>query len=177
MMEINKSLLKKFIHKAGEKLQGDWVLLGGSLIPFLGEFIRTTHDIDLAGFGTTEQSQTLKLLELSEDLGLPIEAINQAATFFLHKIPKWKEDLVVIHKGASATIYRPNASLYIILKLSRLSNSDLEDCLAMLKIAKNLEEKIDANRLLKAIKKHPNKDNLELSNRLTKLAATIAAAS
>jgi len=173
MSKMDGPLLNRFLMKAGDKLAGDWVLLGGSLMPLLGEYIRATHDIDLAGFGPKEQAQTLKLLELAEDLRLPIEAINQAAAFFLHKIPKWKEDLILIHKGAKASIYRPNATLYVCLKLSRFSESDLEDCFAMIRVAKKLKEPMDRGRLSKAIHVRRSKDDEALTKRLGLLSAAL----
>jgi len=173
MSKIETPLLKKFLKNAGDKLAGNWVLLGGSVIPLLGENIRTTHDIDLAGFGPKEQAQTLKLLELAENLQLPIEAINQAAGFFLQKIPNWKGDLILIQRGAKASIYRPNATLYLCLKLNRFSESDLDDCLAMIRIAKNLKEAVDRERLIKAIHTRRSKDDHALTKRLDLLTARL----
>lgn len=169
MSKIGAALIKKFIKKAGEKLDGQWVLMGGSLMPFLGASARVTYDIDLAGFGKKERAQNLEILEIAEDLGVSVEAVNQAAGFFLQKIDSWKSDLVVIHQGRKSTIYRPSATLYLILKIQRLSESDLEDCLAMLKIAKKVSEDIDRNRLEKVIRNRKKTADKFVEQRLEKL--------
>jgi hypothetical protein len=169
MQKISKPLINKFLKKAGDKLKGEWILLGGSLIPVLGKSLRITHDIDLAGFSSKEQTQTLELLEVAEDLGIAIEAINQASVFFLHKIPNWRKDLIILHRGKRSTFYRPNATLYLTLKINRFSESDLEDCLAMLKIASELKEPIDLIRLNKSIQSKRSGGNQHVLERLNKL--------
>lgn len=35
-MGMNASLLKRFVELAGERLEGDWVILGGAVVPLLG---------------------------------------------------------------------------------------------------------------------------------------------
>jgi len=64
---------------------------------------------------------TLVLMEIAAELGLPIEAINQA--------------------GA-----------YVLLKLSRLTETDLDDCQRMLEYAWDHGEAVDRSRLEAAIR-------------------------
>jgi hypothetical protein len=56
----------------GEKLREVWL-----------ESRRVTEDIDLVG---TRPDSRLRLMELAERLGLPIEAMNSAADFFVRRI-------------------------------------------------------------------------------------------
>lgn len=150
-MTITPVLLKKFLELASKRLKGSWVVIGGSVLHALNLEPRPTLDIDLAGPETATQEDTIALMEIAESIGLPVEAINQAGAFFLRKISGWEKDLVLLYKGKKATFLRPNATLFTLLKVVRLSESDLDDCLAMIKYAHAANEKIDLKRVLGAI--------------------------
>lgn len=151
MNEFDQKILKKMIKRASVQLKGDWVFLGGALIPLISRVIRRTSDIDLVGFGSNEQLQTLALVELAMEFGYSPETINQAASIYLKKIPDWKDNLIPIIKDSSANIYRPNLTLYLLLKLGRLSEGDLQDCLEYLRFAKENGESCDHQRVLKSL--------------------------
>src|SRR5438552_100562 len=127
MKSLNSKLLSDFLKLAGIKLKGRWLLVGGTLLPAVGLEIRSTVDIDLIGISDKEAAQSLELMALAESLGLPVETINQAAAFFLKKIGFQEADLLPLHKGKNATIFRPSIELYLRLKIPRLSASDLLD--------------------------------------------------
>ncbi len=157
MMAIDLKTGKKFLELASKELKGKWVVLGGTVMVLLGVKERFTVDIDLAGPETATQADTLKLMAIAEKIGLPPEAINQAGAFFLYRIPKWQENLMPIIETKQFSLYRPNSFLFLQLKISRLSESDLSDCLNMLKIepvtakqAQNLKAEI--NRAIKSKK-------------------------
>jgi hypothetical protein len=153
MKILNAATLKKFLRLAGEKLEGEWVLMGGTVLPLLGVDYRTTTDIDLAAAGDAPQSQTLELMKLAESLDLPVESINQAGAYFLKKIPNFRKHLVVLHRGASATVFRPDVTLYLLLKIGRLTESDLNDCLAYLRLAKKNGEQLDRKVVIAELQK------------------------
>ena len=46
MKPIDVKILKKFLKIAGIELSGEWVLMGGTVLPLLGVDYRTTVDID-----------------------------------------------------------------------------------------------------------------------------------
>jgi hypothetical protein len=125
---LNSKLLRKLLKSAGDHLEGEWLLVGGTLLPAVGLDVRATVDIELIGLGEKESAQTLELMELAESLGLPIEMINPIGAFFLRKLSYKKEDLILLSEGKTAKIYRPSAHLYWKLKLGRLSETDLIDC-------------------------------------------------
>lgn len=129
MKPLTKQVLKKFLRLAPQTLQGEWILLGGALLPALGVETRATTDIDLVplGEGTSSASATLALMDLALSLDLPVEAVNSAAGFFLSKIKDHRKDLVLIDESKKWRLYRPNFSLYLRLKAARLSESDLAD--------------------------------------------------
>ena len=128
MKSLDSELLKELLARAADQLEGKWLLLGGTLLPALGLDVRSTVDVDLVSLERTGPNQTLRLMELAETLGLPVETINQAAAFFLEKAGYTEDDLILLRKGKSAVIYRPTVELYWKLKIPRLTESDLLDC-------------------------------------------------
>lgn len=128
MKNLDVEILKKFLKIAGDHLLGEWLLVGGTLLPAVGITIRVTVDIDLIGLGEKERGQLIELMKISESLGISVESINQAAGFFLDKVGYKKDDLLVLHKGRHSIIYRPSVMLYWKLKLERLTESDFIDC-------------------------------------------------
>ena len=151
MKGVNKKLLERFLKLAGEKLKGKWVIIGGCVLPLMGVRYRTTLDIDIVGPRTSNLSQTLALMEICESLGMPVEMINQAGAYFLYKIEGWEKNLIPVYQGKNATIMRPNATLFILLKLKRFTESDFKDCLKMFKISRQKGELIDYNKIKRAI--------------------------
>lgn len=134
MTFISSKISKRFLELAAKELKGDWVVMGGTVMILLGVKERFTVDIDLAGPKTATQAETLKLMTIAEKIGLSPEAINQAGAFFLNRIPHWEDNLVPVLKTKHFSLSRPNAFLFLQLKLGRLTESDLSDCLNMLKI-------------------------------------------
>ncbi len=153
MKVLDIKILTRFLRLAGDELTGDWVVIGGVVLPLLGIQLRVTNDIDIAGPRDAGNEQTLVLMEIARRLGLPVETINQSGAYFLYRIKGWKKSLVPLHHGKSATIHRPDVTLFILLKLTRFSESDLTDCLEMLKFARRRNERPDVARIRKAVRK------------------------
>ncbi len=151
MTRIDGATLRRFAQLVGERLTGDWVVLGGSALTLIGIGDRVTLDIDVASARASGQDDTIVLLEIALALGLPVEAVNQAAAFFLRDIPDWRADLTAIHKGPSATVHVPGPTLYVLTKIGRLSSSDLADCTTMLRHARAERIPVDTERLRAAI--------------------------
>lgn len=159
MRAIDSDLLRKFLRLAGKRLAGDWYLIGGTVLPCLfGGEHRITLDIDLFGAKPSQMAQTLRLMELAGELGLPVEAINQAGAFFLSRIKHTREDWVLLHRGPKAAIYRPSATLFLLLKLRRMTESDLADCLEMLRYAEKKAEPVDRERVVSAVRALDDED-------------------
>ena len=152
MKSLTTGRLEKFVRKAGERLKGDWLILGGCVLPLLGVPHRVTVDLDIVGPMDATLDQNLVLLELARELGLPPEAINQAAALFLRRVKGWDQRTVLVHEGTSARIYRPDCTLYLLLKMDRLSETDLSDCLAMLEHCRKSGEPVHAAPIRKAIR-------------------------
>ncbi len=170
--------LRRFLDLAGSRLDGEWILLGGTVLPLLGVEYRVTADIDLVNLRESQSGSALRLMELAEKLGLPIESINQAAAYFLHKIPKYQKHLVLLHQGKSATLYRPDAYLFVRLKLGRLSESDLSDCIEFIKLEKKNEKSIsesEKKELMLLLRKELSKkeQNENRMERLQQLQRTL----
>lgn len=174
MTEINSLLLKKFINEALKHLNGEWIIFGGTVLPLLNIDHRTTIDIDIAPIERNNKNQNLDLMQIAEDIGLPIEAINQAGSFFLYKIPDWRKNILLVKKNKTCSIYRPNGTLFLQLKISRLSSTDLSDCLVMIKYCKQNKEPIDHELIKLSIQKEmKNCLDLNKKSRLKELSSFI----
>lgn len=151
MKPLDAATIQAVVHEAAETVTGDWIVIGGTVLPLLGADYRTTLDIDLIPLGDAPQSEILALMDIADRQGLPVETINQAGGFFLKRIPGYAEHTVLVHQGSSARIFRPDATLFVLLKLPRLSQSDLEDCLALLRWARETAEDVDQPALRASI--------------------------
>jgi len=173
-MTIQRKHFSKFLKMAGDRLHGDWIVIGGTVLPLLGIHHRVTLDIDIVGPKESDQEAIFKLMEIAEQIGVPVEAINQAGAYFLHKIKKWESKLVPLYSGSSARIFRPNVTLFLLLKMARLTESDLSDCLEFLRFAKRQKEIPDfpllKSEMQKLLKKSPS---LERKKRLVRLLETL----
>lgn len=125
---LDSRVLARFLQLAVQSLDGEWVLLGGTLLPAVGIKVRSTADIDLVGLSEREDAQNSDLMRLAEAVGLPVQSVNPAAGYFFKKSNYQKSDLIVFLKGAKAVVYRPSVKLYWTLKVARLTETDFEDC-------------------------------------------------
>lgn len=128
MKNLDSRVLARFLQLAVQSLDGEWVLLGGTLLPAVGIKVRSTADIDLVGLSEREDAQNMDLMRLAEAVGLPVQSVNPAAGYFFKKSNYQKSDLIVFLKGGKAIVYRPNVKLYWTLKVARLTETDFEDC-------------------------------------------------
>ena len=105
---INKDQYEKFLNSMTDLLAGDWVIIGGSLLAIINADARVTADIDICPVEELTNEQRLQMMDLALAAGLPIEALNPSADFFLRQIPNWKASLILFKKGLKGTIYRPS---------------------------------------------------------------------
>lgn len=161
MKNLNSLLLKKFLKLASEELEGQWLLVGGTLLPAVGIDIRPTMDIDLVGLGPKEKMQNLELMTIAEKLGMSIEIINQAAEFFVARKKPSKSDMITLITGPKATIYRPTVELYWSLKIHRLTETDSLDCQHYLQYCKGQKDKINFKSMIQDINKQLQLENSE----------------
>ena len=73
------------------------------------------------------------LMEIAEELKLPVESINQVGVFYLSKIDDDRDHLVLIQESKQCNIFRRDVYLFIKLKIERLSETDLDDCVHFLR--------------------------------------------
>jgi hypothetical protein len=172
MKQLNQKLLQQFFLLAGDQLKGDFILIGGTVLPALGVDHRSTTDIDFIGKTAAERAQSLQLMEIAEQLDLAIEAVNQAGALFLSKIPGFEKHLVLLHQGKSARIYRPDATLFLLLKIPRMTESDLEDCLEWLNWCKKNRERPNERSIIIAIQREIK--NAESQAKIRRLRALLA---
>ena len=119
------------IAEAADRLEGDWVLVGGGAAALWFDAARMTEDVDLVPV-SPDPAARYQLLDLADALGVPVEALNSAADFFLRRLDGWQDDLVLVSEGRRGRVFRPGPALFLRLKLRRLSALDLADCEGLL---------------------------------------------
>jgi len=172
-LRFDRSRIQALLELVGTQLEGEWLLIGGGAAAAWFAPERTTEDVDLIGLGGT-QDERLALMTLAASAAIPIEAVNSAADFFVRRIPGWRDELVALHRGQRATIFRPSATLYLLLKIGRLTATDLEDCLGLVAHTERADEVIDRARVRAALATLPETDDLSLRQRRDQLADALA---
>lgn len=171
---FDKARIDALLAAAAARLDGEWLLIGGAAAAtwfFVG---RTTEDVDLVGLAGTP-AERLALMDLASDAGLPIEAVNSAGDFFVRKIDGWRDELVPLLRGLKATIYRPSATLFLLLKIERLSAVDLDDCVALLGHCSATREPVDLARVDARLAALPASSDAAQQARRDSLAALLRA--
>lgn len=149
-VELDRARIEEILDAVVQQLEGDFLLIGGALVSLWLSPRRVTEDIDLIGLSGTS-NERLRLMELAEQLGLPVEALNSAADFFVFRIPDWRNQIDIFMSGPRTRIHRPTPTLFLLLKIGRLSQQDLDDCTALLDRARAEGWALDRNRVLSAI--------------------------
>lgn len=167
-MELDRQRIEAVVHAVGDRLDGEWLLVGGGLVALWLQAGRTTEDVDLVGIGGPGDRR-LELFDLALDLGLPVEAVNTAADFFVERVPGWRDEIEVLYRGARGTVHRPSPTLFLLLKSGRLSARDLEDCLALLDKVDEESLPLDAARVLRALDGLPSTGDEALRERRARL--------
>jgi hypothetical protein len=171
---LDRNRLEAVVRACGDRLDGDWLLMGGALVALWLEPRRVTEDVDLIGLGGTGRER-LQLMQLAEDLGLPIEAVNSAADYFVRRIQGWEDELAVFYRGARSIVYRPTPTLFVLVKCGRLSERDLEDCLAAIGLAQRESLPLDRDRIRVHLDNLPAAEEEGVAERRRKLAAVLTA--
>lgn len=107
-------------------------------------------------------------------VALPVEAVNSSADYFVRRIDGWRDQLVPLVQGPRAVIYRPTPTLFLLLKLARLSAIDLDDCLALIAHCRRVADPIDRARVAAALAALPATTDATRLARRAALAAAIA---
>ncbi|HRG98262.1 MAG TPA: hypothetical protein PLR99_18550 [Polyangiaceae bacterium] len=149
-LALDRARLGRILEAACEQLEGDWVLLGGAVAALCFSPERVTEDIDLVPLhasGVGSDARRYALMDFALAQGLPLEAVNSAADFFLRREAGFEDDLELLRAGARARVFRPTPTLFVLLKCGRMSESDLSDCLAQLTAARREGVAIDVPRI------------------------------
>jgi hypothetical protein len=165
-------MIERLLDAAERRLEGEWLLVGGALAAIWFSPARVTEDVDLVGLGGTNEER-LALMGLAQEVGLPVEAVNSAADYFVRKIPDWRSGLEVLRRTPRLTIHRPTPTLFLELKL-RLGEQDLDDCLALLAFARSHGLTVDHARVIAAIDRLPPTDDAALAQRRRELREALS---
>jgi len=165
-VELDRARIEEVLDAILDRLHGDWLLVGGALVALWLVPRRVTEDIDLVGL-TGAPDERLRVMELADEIGLPVEAVNSAADFFVRRIAGWRNEIEIFRTGPRVRIYRPTPTLFLLLKIGRLSEQDLADCLAMIARADDEHLLLDRERVLPALSALPvtGDSGLELRRR------------
>lgn len=163
---LDRARIDEVITAVADRVAGEFLLVGGGAVALWLEPRRVTEDIDIIGFNG-DARERFALMDVASDLGLPIEAVNSAADFFVFRIPDWRAHVVPLRRGRSGTVYRPDATLLLLLKVARLSETDLDDCLAVLRAH---AEDVDAPRVRDALRETGDR---ERDDRVVRLRALL----
>jgi hypothetical protein len=147
---MDRSRIEAIVEAVADRLDGDWLLVDGSLVALWIEPRRTTEDVDLVPVRGSRDAR-MALLGLAAELGLPVEALNSAADYFVERIPGWTEEIAVLRKGKRGCVYRPSPTLFLLLKVRRLSEEDLADCLALLDKVARESLPLDRDRVVREL--------------------------
>lgn len=150
--QLDRRRVSEILDKLCAEGRGEFLLIGGALVALWLEPRRTTEDIDLVGMSGTSDER-YALMDLAVDVGLPVEAINSAADYFVRRIPGWRSELSVLQTGPQARVYRPTPTLFLLLKVARLSEQDLEDCFSLIEVAEADGWEIDIERVCGALER------------------------
>jgi hypothetical protein len=171
-LRFDRSRIEELLRLAADQLEGDWLLIGGGAAAAWFSPARTTEDLDLIGLGGT-QAERFALMDFAVAAGIPVEAVNSAADFFVRRIPDWRDRIAVLVRGARGTIYRPDPTLFLLLKLGRLSAVDLEDCIRCLAHCREHAEVVDRERVRTALAATQTSDDAALLDRRRQLTAQL----
>ena len=144
---FSKERIERLVETAGERLTGDWLLVGDALAALWFSSERVTEDVDLVAMSSRPEAR-YELMEFALETGLPLEAVNSAADFFVRRIEGWAEQIALLHQGSSARIFRPTPTLFLLLKSARMSDADLEDSLGLLEHANQNALEVDRARIV-----------------------------
>jgi hypothetical protein len=172
-VELDRARIEQLLRRAADTLEGDWILVGGAAAAMWFSPERTTQDIDLVK-DTLGNDDRLRLMEVAEAEGLPIETVNSAADFLIRRIPGWMQGAVLLRHGTSARILRPAATVFLLSKIARLGEQDLDDCLALLAWCSEHGESIDRARVTAALAALPATADLALAERRRQLTDELA---
>lgn len=103
---LDRQAIERIVRAIGDRLEGDWLPSGGALVSLWLDSRRMTEDLDVIGMSGTLQER-FALMQVASDLGLPIEAVNSAADFFVQRIPGWRQEVEPLLRGARGTVFRP----------------------------------------------------------------------
>ncbi len=172
---LDRAAVAALVDAAGRALTGEWLLVGGAAAAVWFDASRRTEDVDLIGLAGTAEER-IALMDFAVAAGLSPEVVNSAADYFVRRIPGWREAIEVLHRGPNATIYRPSPTLFLLLKIGRLSEKDLADCVELIAFARETGARIDLARVVTALAALPATTDTALSNRRLHLADNLRAA-
>jgi hypothetical protein len=170
---LDRDRIDAIVQAVADRLPGDWLLIGGGLTALWLSPRRVTEDVDIVAIQGTGADR-LSLLGLANDLGLPVEALNSAADYFVYRVADWRAQVEPFRTGTTARIFRPSPTLFLLLKIRRLSGQDLDDCLALLARVATEGWPLDVARVTSALDELPPSQEPSILERRARLRQTLS---
>ncbi|MBI4703232.1 MAG: hypothetical protein HY744_19115 [Deltaproteobacteria bacterium] len=123
-MKLDRNAIGAVVRAVADRLEGEWLLVGGAFVALCYRPERETEDMDIFALDGAGAAR-LELLQLAADLGLPVESLNSAADFFVQRIAGWRSQTEPLTSGARGRVLRPPPPLFLLTKLARLSEQAL----------------------------------------------------
>lgn len=161
---LDRTQLDAIVTAVCDRLEGEWLIIGGAIAALWFAPRRTTEDVDIMGL-RGEPAERYAILDFAVALGMPVESMNSAADFFVRRISDWRDHVVLFREGGKGRVYRPSATLFLLLKSRRLDERDLADCGALIATG----EDFDRERVANAIDALPPAADAEVAARRAEL--------
>jgi hypothetical protein len=132
--QVTTETVSKFCSEVAVKhFSGHWCILGSAVVTYLCDGKRITTDMDLCHMDVdaATNDDALSCAMAAEELGLLVESINLAASYFFTKIPAEDRAVVALRTFPHLTLFRPDATTFLCMKIGRLTELDLTDCVFM----------------------------------------------
>ena len=133
---MEKAKTEQILEQLCQKIGGDWLLVGGTLVQLCYDGGRSTEDIDLVQIAHPSRSKESLQDELFRftlnTWQMGPEYINLSADFFVRDLKGWESELLLMKHGPVGRIFRPSITLFAALKLRRASELDINDIKAAL---------------------------------------------
>lgn len=127
---MNSAKIRAIIEEVCQKVGGDWLLLGGSLVQLEYDGGRATEDIDLVQIRHSHHSEVRaqdELFKAAHRQGLDPEQVNSAAKFFISELKGWESEILPLAHGPAGRVFKPTLTLFVATKLRRASEIDQQD--------------------------------------------------
>ncbi len=157
MKPVDPRSLQKFVQLMGDELRGDWVFCSSVILPLLSVSSNVYSEIDIALPQDVDTTNIVRLFSIAERLGWPVETVQLHATHYAQSIADWRRMVLPLRKSKNCGVYRADVNLFVAMRMQRLTEADLTDCLDYVAYALREGEAINEAYLSQLIRRQLSK--------------------